>query len=142
MQLLKITKQREAAVCKLRMRSQSADTARCDMKGDFVLDSPLVVSYLCRFVCPVHISVYNCRLPKLQALANVCHYMAGGKCRVHLKKYKNRLCRGLFASPATANFLLDFTVCYKSVRQGENISRALPGHLSSFEFRHYMSTNA
>lgn len=29
------------------MRSWSANTASCDMKGDFVLDSPLVVSYLC-----------------------------------------------------------------------------------------------
>lgn len=138
LQVLKITKQHEAAACKLWMRSRSANTARCDMKGDFVLDSPLVVSYLCCFVCPVHIADYNCRLSKLQ----VCHYMAGVKCRVHLKKYKNRLCSGLFTSPATASFLLEFTVCYKSVRQGENISRALPGHLSSFEFRHYMSTNA
>lgn len=47
LQVLKITKQHEAAECKLWMRSRSANTARCDMRGDFVLDSPLAVSYLC-----------------------------------------------------------------------------------------------
>lgn len=47
LQVLKITKQREAAACKLWMRSWSANTARSDMKGDFVLDSPSVVSHLC-----------------------------------------------------------------------------------------------
>lgn len=52
MQVFKITKQREAAACKLWMRSRSANTARRDMKGDFVLDSPLVVSYLGCFVHP------------------------------------------------------------------------------------------
>lgn len=41
---LKITKQREA--CKLWMRSRSANTARSDTRGDFVLDSPSAVSYL------------------------------------------------------------------------------------------------
>ena len=46
LQVLKITKQHEAAACKLWMRSQSANTARGDMRGDFVLGSPLVVSYL------------------------------------------------------------------------------------------------
>lgn len=47
LQDLKITKQHEAAAYKLWMRSRSANTARHDMRGDFVLDSPLVVSYLC-----------------------------------------------------------------------------------------------
>lgn len=48
-EIQKITKQHEAAAYKLWMRSRPANTTRRDMRGDFVLDSPLVVSYL-RFV--------------------------------------------------------------------------------------------
>lgn len=52
---------------------------------------------------------------------------------------ENRLCGGctnLFTSLADASFLSGFTVYYKSVRQGENIIRALPGHSSSLQALH------
>lgn len=60
---LKITKQHEAVACKLWMRSRSANTAQSEIRGDFVLDSPLVVSYL---FCSVLFadSASSCRLSK------------------------------------------------------------------------------
>lgn len=88
LQVLKITKQHEAAARKLWMRSRAASTARSDMKGDFVLDSPLLVSYLCSVVfcffffflffktsflsCTIQIAIVG--RGKLHASVNTCHY--------------------------------------------------------------------
>lgn len=87
MQVLKITKQREAATRKLWMRSWAANTARSDMKGDFVLDSPSLVSYLRSLVlvlvffvffltsfpsCTIQIAIVGCG--QLHASVNTCHY--------------------------------------------------------------------
>lgn len=83
--------------------------------------------FCCCLVCPVH----NCRLSKLQAFSNICHYMVRVKCRVHLKNYRNRPCRGLFTCPASARFLWSSQCAINLFWQGENISRTLPGHLSS-----------
>lgn len=134
LQVLKITKQHETAACKLWMRSCSANTARSDMKGDFVLDSPLVVSYLCSalFFSPRSHCTLQLQAIKIASLScNVCHYLAGIKC-------KNSQSLG----PASASFPLEFTVPCKSVRPGENISGALLPHLGSCKFRHYTRTNA
>lgn len=97
---------------------------------------------LCRFPCLpcAHFfsfcSDYNCRLSKMHALADICYYMVGVKSRLHLKTTRIDCVEACFTSPACASFLLEFTAHYKSVRQGENIIRALLGHLSSLQALH------
>lgn len=100
LQVLKITKQREAAARKLWMRSWAANTARSDMKGDFVLDSPSVVSYLCsvvffflNLVSLVHNSNYDRGPSKIARLGKHLS-LSGAKCSVHLQNDKNRRGQG------------------------------------------------
>lgn len=100
LQVLKITKQREAAARKLWMRSRAASTARSDMKGDFVLDSPSLVSYLCSVVLFFFLSFFQ-NLVSLVHNSN-CHRglwkiarlgkhlsLSGAKCSVHLQNGEN-----------------------------------------------------
>lgn len=108
LQVLKITKQREAAARKLWMRSWAANTARSDMKGAFVLDSPSVVSYLCSVVLVLFFGFFfpfqnlvslvhnsNChRGPSKIARLGKHLSLSAAKCSVHLQNDESGRGRG------------------------------------------------
>ncbi len=60
--------------------------------------------------------------------------MVGVKSRLRLKATRIDFVEA--CSESSASFLSEFTEYFKSVRQGENIIRALPGRLSSLQALH------
>lgn len=105
LQVLKITKQREAAACKLWMRSRSADTARAVTREGILFwilpRGVMPLLCLCRFPClPCAFLFFLFRL-QLQVIKTAClswHLLLYGwsKVQTAFKNNKNRLCIGLF----------------------------------------------
>lgn len=137
LQVLKITMQHEAAAYKLWMRSRSANTACCDTRGDFVLNSPSVVSYLCSVLLsssfPCAHLIFQLQVIKTSSLSWHLLLYGCSKVKTAFENNKNRPCRGLLTSLASASFLLEFTI---NLLVGENIIRALPEHSSSLQALH------